>query len=138
MIWADFIAAAERRATAIISNRRWPPIKPMLVLARSGVAASMPGIVKSWNDMTIKIIAKSSAASLNLLKVKALNADLRVPTLVAQKLISKNEVRPISSQPKSSTSILPDITRVSMLQTKELSIMIRRSTLGSYLKYTKA
>lgn len=98
----------------------------------------MPGIVKSWNDMTIKIIAKSSAASLNLLKVKALNADLRVPTLVAQKLMSKNEVRPISSQPKSSTSILPDITRVSMLQTKELSIMIRRSTLGSYLKYTKA
>jgi hypothetical protein len=63
--------------------------------------------------------------------VKALNPALKVPTLVAQKLINKKEVRPINSQPNSNTYIFPDKTNKDMLQTKALKKRINLSTLGS-------
>lgn len=47
-----------------------------------------------------RIAAIKIAASLNLLKEKALKADLRVEERSPQKLIKKNDVRPISSHPK--------------------------------------
>jgi len=80
------------------------------------------------------MIANKSAASLNLLNVKALKAALRVPTRVAQKLIKRKEVRPINSQPSSTINMLPDKTRRTILHTNELIIIIKRSTFGSYLK----
>ena len=83
-------------------------------------------------------IAKIKAASLTLLKVKALKAALKVPTRVAQKLMSMKEVRPMSSHPKSKTNMLPERTKRTILQTKAQSIRINLSTLGSYLKYAKA
>ena len=58
-----------------------------------------------------------------------------MPTRVNQKLINKNDVKPISSQPKKSKIKLPEITKTNMLKTKALSKRIKRSTLGSYLKY---
>ena len=44
--------------------------------------------------------------SLKRLKMKALNADLNVLTLVLQKLMRKYEVTPINSQPKTSKTKL--------------------------------
>ena len=51
---------------------------------------------------------KNKNKSLNLLNEKALKADLKVPTLVDQKLINKKEVIPIISQPKKRLTRLPE------------------------------
>ena len=56
--------------------------------------------------------------SLILLKVKALNADLRVATFVVQKLIRQNEVNPINSHPKNNIIVFPDVTKKIILITK--------------------
>ena len=61
-----------------------------------------------------------------------------MPTRVDQKLINKNEVKPISSQPKKSIIKLPDKTKITILITKEFKNNISLSTFGSYLKYEKA
>ena len=72
--------------------------------------------------------------SLNLLNVKALKADFKVDTLVDQKLIKKNEVKPINSQPKNKTKKFPLVTKQTILITKQFIKRINLSTLGSYLK----
>jgi hypothetical protein len=72
--------------------------------------------------------------SLTLLKVKALNADFRVATLVVQKLIKKKDVRPISSQPKNNIIVLPEVTKKIILITKDNINSKNLSTRGSYLK----
>ncbi len=74
------------------------------------------------------------AASLNLLKEKALKADFRVEDLSPQKLIKKKEVRPMSSQPKKKTTRFPELTRTSMLAIKAFISEISRLMWGSYLK----
>jgi hypothetical protein len=84
--------------------------------------------------MLNNIIVNIKAASLILLNVNALNADLNVPALVDQKLINKNDVKPINSQPNNIINILPASTNKVILQTKELSNIINLSILGSYLK----
>lgn len=88
--------------------------------------------------MLIKIILTKIKKSLYLLKEYALNADFNVPTRVDQKLISKNEVKPISSQPKKNITRLPDKTSKTILTTNEFKKIIKRSTFGSYLKYENA
>ena len=60
-------------------------------------------------------IAKNKNKSLNLLNEKALKADLKVPILTDQKLIRKNEVIPIISQPKNKLIRLPEDTKNTML-----------------------
>jgi hypothetical protein len=72
--------------------------------------------------------------SLILLKVIALKAAFKVPIRVDQKLIKKNEVKPINSQPKNKTKKLPLETNKSMLITKRLINKRSLSTFGSYLK----
>lgn len=86
----------------------------------------------------INNIASNNETSLNLLKTKALNADFKVDTLVDQKLIKKNDVKPIISHPKNNTKKLPLVTKQIILITKQFIKRIKRSTLGSYLKYEKA
>jgi len=57
----------------------------------------------------------SSALSLNLLNVNALNADFNEAVLVDQKFINKKDVKPISSQPKNSAIILFERTNSDIL-----------------------
>lgn len=71
------------------------------------------------------------------MKEKALKADFKVPTLVDQKLIKKNEVSPIISQPKNNIIKLPDETRNTMLIINKFKSISNLSTKGSYLKYEK-
>jgi hypothetical protein len=73
-----------------------------------------------------------------LLKVNALNADFSVAALVVQKLIKQKEVNPISSHPRNSIIVLPDVTRKIMLITNDNINNKNLSTNGSYLKYEKA
>ena len=72
--------------------------------------------------------------SLILLKVKALNADLRVATFVVQKLIRQNEVNPINSHPKNNIIVFPDVTKKIILITNDKMNNKNLSTRGSYLK----
>lgn len=72
--------------------------------------------------------------SLTLLKTRALRADLSVFSLAPQKLIKKNEVTPINSQPKNSTTRLPESTNNIILLTNSNKSVTNLSTLGSYLK----
>jgi hypothetical protein len=76
--------------------------------------------------------------SLTLLKEYALNAAFKVPTLVDQKFIRKNEVRPIISHPKNNIIKFPDDTKKTILIIKLFKNKINLSTKGSYLKYEKA
>lgn len=83
----------------------------------------------------INIIANNKKTSLNLLNEQALNADLKVPTLFDQKLIKKNDVKPINSQPKIIIIKFPDNTNKIILNIKKFKNTNNRSTKGSYLKY---
>lgn len=76
-------------------------------------------------------IESKTQISLNLLKVVALSAALKVLTLLDQKLIKKNEVIPISSQPKKSITKLPEKTKSNILFTKSKSKKTRRSVFSS-------
>ena len=87
--------------------------------------------------LKINKIAKNKNKSLNLLKEKALKAAFKVPTLVDQKLIKKNDVKPINSQPKNNTIRLPEDTNKIILIIKEFKNSKSLSTKGSYLKYEK-
>lgn len=69
--------------------------------------------------------------SLNLLKTNALKAAFNVLIRVDQKLISKNEDKPINSQPKNNTNKLPLETKIIILMTKKLINNNKRSTFGS-------
>jgi len=81
-----------------------------------------------------RIAAIKIAASLNLLKEKALKADLRVEERSPQKLIKKNDVRPISSHPKKKTTRFPELTSTTMLAMNAFMREMSRLTWGSYLK----
>jgi hypothetical protein len=91
-------------------------------------------ILESFIQKKTNIIAINKETSLNLLNVKALNADFKVEILVDQKLIKKNEVNPINSQPKNKTKKLPLVTKQIILITKQFINNINLSTFGSYLK----
>ena len=91
-------------------------------------------ILMSPTQKNINIIDNNKETSLNLLKTKALKADFSVDTLVDQKLIKKNEVNPINSQPRNKTKKFPLVTRQIILITKQFINKINLSTLGSYLK----
>lgn len=84
--------------------------------------------------MNISIIAKNKKKSLSLLKENALKAAFSVPTLVDQKFIKKNEVKPINSQPKNITIKLPADTSKIILIINRFKNNTKRSTIGSYLK----
>jgi hypothetical protein len=80
----------------------------------------------------IKLINKN--VSLILLKINALKLDDKVPVLFRQKLISKNEVNPISSQPIIRVKkLLPKIKKI-MLNINQFNNNINSSCLSSYLK----
>lgn len=81
-----------------------------------------------------RIAAIKIAASLNLLKEKALKADLRVEERSPQKLIKKNDVRPISSHPKKKTTRFPELTSTTILAMNAFMREMSRLTWGSYLK----
>lgn len=72
------------------------------------------------------------------MNVNALKADLSVPTLVVQKLIKQNEVKPINSHPKNNIMVFPEVTKNIILMTNDNINKRKRSTRGSYLKYEKA
>lgn len=70
----------------------------------------------------------SKLASLNLLNVKALKAAFNVATLVVQKFISKNEVKPINSHPKNIEITFPELTNNIILITNIFKKISKRST----------
>lgn len=81
------------------------------------------------------IIQKNNKlTSLNLLNVKALKAAFNVDTRVVQKLINKNEVKPINSHPKNNDITLPELTNKIILITNIFKKINKRSTCGSSLK----
>lgn len=84
--------------------------------------------------LNISIMTTKRNKSLALLKEYALNAAFKVPILADQKLIKKNDVKPISSQPKNSTIKLPAETRKAMLIINAFKNKISLSTRGSYRK----
>jgi len=92
---------------------------------------------KLYEILKISKIAKNKNKSLVLLNENALNAAFKVPTLVDQKLIKKNEVKPIISQPKNSITKFPDETKKTILIINKFKKIINLSTNGSYLKYEK-
>ena len=85
--------------------------------------------------LKINSIPKNRNKSLTLLNENALNAALKVPTLVDQKLIKKKDVKPINSQPKNITIKFPEETNKIMLIINAFKNNNKRSTKGSYLKY---
>jgi len=89
------------------------------------------------DTLNIKIIAINKKTSLILLKEYALNAAFSVPTLADQKLINKNEVKPINSQPRKRIIKLPHVTKKAILIINEFKNKTNLSTKGSYLKYEK-
>lgn len=94
----------------------------------------MVKISKEKYELKMRIIAKNKNKSLNLLKEKALKADLNVPILVDQKLIKKKDVIPIISQPKNKLTKLPDDTKKTILMINIFKNTRSLSTNGSNLK----
>jgi hypothetical protein len=72
--------------------------------------------------------------SLILLKVNALKLQPRVDILNLQKLINKNEVRPINSQPRISEKKLLPMTKKIIEKINQLINRTNSSPLSSYLK----
>ena len=72
--------------------------------------------------------------SLILLKTKALNADFKVPRRSFQKLIKKNEVKPINSQPKNKVNKLLANTNKIILKINQLISKVKESSFASNLK----
>jgi len=70
--------------------------------------------------------------SLILLKKKALKLDLTVPRRVLQKLIKKNDDRPIDSQPKNKVNKLFPNTSKSILNINQL---INKAKISSWASY---
>lgn len=87
--------------------------------------------------MYINSIAKNKNKSLVLLNEYALKAAFNVPTLVDQKLIKKNEVKPIISHPKNIITKFPEETKKTILIMNKFNKINNLSTKGSYLKYEK-
>lgn len=82
--------------------------------------------------------AAISAASLTLLNEKALNALLSVPIFDVQKLINKNEVIPISSQPSNKVNHEPARTNNVIDHAKSLKKTRKFMMLFSCLIYENA
>jgi phage terminase large subunit len=76
----------------------------------------------------------SKKKSLILLKENALKAAFNVPMRDTQKLISRNDVRPINSHPKNNIIKLLAETNTNMLIINDAKNNKKRSTKGSYLK----
>lgn len=72
--------------------------------------------------------------SLNLLNVKALKLQLSVVILNFQKLINKNDVRPISSHPRISVKKLLPLTNKIIESINQFINSINSSSRSSYLK----
>jgi hypothetical protein len=72
--------------------------------------------------------------SLILLNVKALKLQPKVEILNRQKLINKNEVKPISSQPKIKEKKLFPITKKIIEKMNQFISKTNSSPLSSYLK----
>lgn len=70
--------------------------------------------------------------------MNALNEAFSVPIFVTQKLIKRNEVKPINSHPKKSIIRLPEDTKNIILMINNNKNKINLSTSGSYLKYENA
>jgi hypothetical protein len=81
-----------------------------------------------------KTIPISKKKSLILLKENALKAAFSVPMRDTQKLISRNDVRPINSHPKNNIIRLLAETSTNMLIINDAKNNKKRSTKGSYLK----
>jgi hypothetical protein len=84
--------------------------------------------------LKINNIPNKRKASLLLLNEYALKADFKVFILQTQKLIKKNEVSPINSQPKKRDTKLAELTKKIILIINRFKKTTNRSTLGSYLK----
>lgn len=82
----------------------------------------------------IKIININKKKSLILLNEYALKLDFNVPLLSLQKLINKNDVKPISSQPKKSVKRLFAKSKKTILKINQFSNKKKLSSLASYLK----
>lgn len=76
-------------------------------------------------------ILKNIKTSLILLNEYALNAAFNVPMRLDQKLIKKNEVIPIISQPKNKTIKLPELTSSIILKINKFKNNNNLSTKGS-------
>ena len=137
--WADLTKQAPSKKKLIRSNTDIvkPKIFKVCKLYKC-VWFKITDSSKSYETKNIKKIATNKQKSLNLLKLKALNAAFKVPTLATQKLIKKNDVIPISSQPKNKVIKLPAVTKSTILMTNKFKKTSNRSTKGSYLKYAKA
>lgn len=73
------------------------------------------------------MMKNSKKTSLTLLNVNAFIADFNVLRRTVQKLISKNEVKPISSQPKNSNNALSAKTNKDILKINQFNIKINLS-----------
>lgn len=76
----------------------------------------------------------SKKTSLILLKKKALKLDFIVPRRVLQKLIKKNEDKPIDSQPKNKVNKLLAKTRIIILNINQFINNANKSSWASYFK----
>ena len=80
------------------------------------------------------MIKNKRKMSLILLNVNAFIADFKVFLRNVQKFINKNDVKPISSQPKKSNRALSDITNKDILKMNQFNKSINLSACGSFLK----
>lgn len=76
----------------------------------------------------------SNNKSLTKLNVKALKLDFNVDLLLCQKLIKKNEVNPINSQPKNNVKKFADSTKITILKIKAFNQKINPISSASFLK----
>lgn len=88
-----------------------------------------------YNKINKQIIKQQS---LNLLKTNALKAHFNVKILLVQKLINKNEVIPINSQPKINVIQLPAHTNKIIESTNIFKKKIKLIIFNSFLIYEKA
>lgn len=117
---------------SIIDNSKFKKLK--VTFFKKNDCVFIHSILVVSNNIYVSTIKNRKEISLNLLKEKALKADFKVAFLVVQKLISTNEVRPISSQPKNNIKVLPDITKKTILIINKFKKRINLGTEGSYLK----
>ena len=87
-----------------------------------------------WNKFQILQKDIIKRRSLNLLNENALKLQPKVIALNFQKLINKNEVKPINSQPKINVKKLLPQTSMIIERINQLISKINSSSLSSYLK----
>lgn len=72
-----------------------------------------------FKKLNISTQKNNNITSLTLLKTKALKAAFKVETLLVQKFINKNDVKPTSSQPKKIKKTFPAETKIIILITNK-------------------